>query len=98
MQPDCIAACPHLFNGALSEQLLACHEAKTGGSKQAYDEAKNKRLSGGDDFQVKLVGPGGHETHASLEDQDDGTYTVTYCVTAAGIHDLHVTLGEHCGV
>ncbi|KAL3147634.1 hypothetical protein ABBQ38_014684 [Trebouxia sp. C0009 RCD-2024] len=60
---------------------------------QAYDEAKNKRLSGGDDFQVKLVGPGGHETHASLEDQDDGTYTVTYCVTAAGIHDLHVTLG-----
>ena len=74
---------------------MPCPPANTCGSKQAYDEAKNKRLSGGDDFQVKLVGPGGHETHASLEDQDDGTYIVTYCVTAAGIHDLHVTLGEH---
>lgn len=76
-----------------SGQLLA--EANTDSSQQAYDEARNKRLSGGDDFQAKLVGPGGHETRASLDDQDDGTYTVTYCVTAAGIHDLHVTLGEH---
>lgn len=61
---------------------------------QAYDEMKNKRLSGGDDFTVKLVGPGGHETQAELQDKDDGTYLVSYCVTAAGTHDLHITIGE----
>ena len=61
---------------------------------QAYDEVKNKRLSGGDDFQVKLIGPGGHETHADLQDKDDGTYLVTYCTSAAGTHDVHVTIGE----
>ena len=55
---------------------------------------KNKRLSGGDDFRVKLVGPGGHETQAELQDKDDGTYLVSYCVTAAGIHDLHISIGE----
>ena len=55
---------------------------------------KNKRLCGGDNFQVKLIGPGGQETHADLEDKEDGTYLVTYCVTAAGAHDVHVALGE----
>ena len=55
---------------------------------------KNKRLSGGDDFQVKLVGPGGFETHADLQDKEDGTYIVTFCATAAGTHDVHVTIGE----
>ena len=55
---------------------------------------KNKRLSGGDDFRVKLIGPSGHETHADLQDKEDGTYLVTYCVTAAGAHDVHVTIGE----
>ena len=67
-------------------QLMSC--------AQAYDEVKNKRLSGGDDFQVKLIGPGGHESSADLQDKEDGTYLVTYCVTAAGAHDVHVTLGE----
>ena len=43
---------------------------------------------------MKLIGPGGHETHADLQDKDDGTYLVTYCVTAAGTHDVHVTIGE----
>ena len=60
---------------------------------QAYDELKNKRLSGGDDFRVHLLGPAGVVTHASLDDKDDGTYLVTYSCTAAGIHDLHVTIG-----
>ena len=62
--------------------------------EQAHDEVRNKRLSGGDDFRVKLIGPGGHETHASVEDKDNGTYAVTYSVTAAGDHDVHVSIGE----
>lgn len=72
---------------AVSVTELLCHA-------QAYDEVNNKRLSGGDDFQVKLVGPGGRETQAELQDQEDGTYLVFYCVTAAGTHDLHVTIGQ----
>ena len=55
---------------------------------------KNKRLSGGDDFKVNLIGPGGRETLADLEDKGDGSYLVTYLVTAAGVHDLHVTIGQ----
>lgn len=60
---------------------------------QAYDEKKNKRLSGGDDFKVRLQGPGGVITLASLEDKEDGSYLITYCCTAAGSHDLHITIG-----
>lgn len=51
-------------------------------------------MNGGDDFHVKLIGPGGQETLADLQDKEDGTYLVTYCVTAAGAHDVHVGLGE----
>jgi len=65
---------------------------------QAYDELRNKRLSGGDNFMAHLVGPAGVITHASLEDKEDGTYLVTYCCTAAGMHDLHVTIGKTAGV
>ncbi len=61
---------------------------------QAYDELRNKRLSGGDSFMAHLVAPAGVITHASLEDKEDGTYLVTYCCTAAGMHDLHITIGE----
>ncbi|DBB01026.1 TPA: hypothetical protein ACH3X1_000926 [Trebouxia sp. C0004] len=64
---------------------------------QAYDELKNKRLSGGDNFLAHLVGPAGVITHASLEDKENGTYLVTYRCTTAGMHDLHITIGgeEH---
>ncbi len=65
---------------------------------QAYDELKNKRLSGGDNFMAHLMGPAGVITHASLEDKEDGTYLVTYCCTAAGMHDLHITIGKTAGV
>ncbi len=64
---------------------------------QAYDELKNKRLSGGDNFMAHLLGPAGVTTHASLEDKEDGTYLVTYCCTAAGMHDLHITIGKTAG-
>lgn len=54
----------------------------------------NKRLSGGDIFVVKLVGPAGVETTADVADQDDGTYSVTYSCNTAGSHDVHITAGE----
>ena len=65
---------------------------------QAYDELKNKRLSGGDNFMAHLVGPAGVITHAKLEDKEDGTYLATYCCTAAGMHDLHITIGVTAGI
>ena len=62
---------------------------------QAYDELKNKRLSGGDDFRVHLTGTGGVITQASIEDKEDGIYVVSYTCTAAGAHDLHILIGKH---
>ena len=39
---------------------------------EARDDLKNKRLSGGDVFQVALKGPGGVVTYGTVQDNDDG--------------------------
>ena len=41
---------------------------------EARDEMKNKRLCGGDEFAVKLVGPGGVTVHGAVQDNEDGAH------------------------
>lgn len=60
---------------------------------QARDENGNKRLTGGDEFRVVLV----HDntstlTTATVKDECDGTHSVEYVLTVAGVYELHITL------
>ena len=59
---------------------------------QAKDELRNRRLCGGDTFEVRLEGPSSVE--GSVEDHGDGTYTASYQVCVAGGYTLSVTNGE----
>lgn len=62
---------------------------------QARDERGNKRLSGGDEFQVLLRAAGGAAAlAAAVADKGDGIYSVTYTATLAGVYQLEVTIGE----
>ena len=69
---------------------------------QARDEDGNKRLNGGDEFQVQLILHGDCANPDIAEndivslvgevvDNDDGTYEVTYLPKIAGIYELNVT-------
>ncbi|GAB4815949.1 hypothetical protein N2152v2_002995 [Parachlorella kessleri] len=63
---------------------------------QARDEAGNRRLSGGDEFQVLLTAPSA-SLAATVTDKGDGTYSVAYTATVAGVYQLSITVGaeEH---
>eukprot|EP00887_Chlorella_sp_A99_P000144 scaffold16.g144.t1 len=56
---------------------------------EARDEQGNKRLSGGDEFKVHLRGPA--SLVATVADEGDGSYAVTYTATIAGVYELHIT-------
>lgn len=62
-----------------------------GSTLQARDAISNKRLAGGDSFVAWLEGPA--TVHANVADRDDGSYSVTYCTTIAGVYQLYVTNG-----
>jgi uncharacterized protein YkwD len=60
---------------------------------QARDAAGNKVNHGGDPFQVKIAPPAGSPpVDAKIKDNHDGTYTVTYIPTHAGVHKIDATL------
>jgi hypothetical protein len=56
---------------------------------QARDEDGNRRLTGGDEFQAHLRGPA--SLVASVKDNGDGTYLVTYSARVAGVYRLDIT-------
>eukprot|EP00894_Picocystis_sp_ML_P004328 jgi/Pico_ML_1/54845/g703.t1 len=58
---------------------------------EARDELRNKRLNGGDEFTVYLVGP--NKIQATVEDNEDGTYGVEYKAEVAGQYQLHIMIG-----
>ena len=66
----------------------------------ARDEFGNERAVCGDDFQVTLSGPekpeSGAHVHGLVSENGNGTYTVEYAVTTAGLYYIAVTLqGRH---
>ena len=58
---------------------------------QAKDELNNRRLCGGDTFDIRLEGPA--SVDGSVEDHGDGTYTASYRACRAGPYTLSVTNG-----
>ncbi|KAI7844470.1 hypothetical protein COHA_001973 [Chlorella ohadii] len=62
---------------------------------EARDDGGCRRLCGGDEFQVALHGPS--EVVGEVTDNEDGTYSVCYTATAAGVYELHITVAgdEH---
>jgi len=75
---------------------------------EARDELKNKRLSGGDVFNVKLTlqqsGDASDdsapiEERATVTDNSDGTYVARFACEVAGTYACQVLIGadEHCG-
>jgi hypothetical protein len=72
---------------------------------EARDELKNKRLSGGDIFTVKLTHVDSMETddelveYGTVTDNGDGTYVAYYTCTVAGAYQCEVIIGndEQCG-
>ena len=59
---------------------------------EAFDDAQERRLGGGDPFTCCLEGP--ETLWARVEDGGDGTYLATYMPTRAGEYKLHVTIGN----
>ena len=72
---------------------------------EARDELKNKRLSGGDIFAVRLTLAGENDNddavveHGVVMDNGDGTYVAYYTCTVAGSYSCEVLIGndEQCG-
>jgi len=74
---------------------------------EARDELKNKRLSGGDLFTVRLTLAGASDDgvgdslveYGTVTDNGDGTYVAHYTCTVAGEYACEVLIGadEHCG-
>jgi hypothetical protein len=72
---------------------------------EARDELKNKRLSGGDIFTVKLTHVDTMDTpdavveYGTVTDNGDGTYVAHYTCAVAGVYACEVLIGadEHCG-
>jgi len=58
---------------------------------QAKDKDGNNMKKGGDPFEVKIQGPKG-PVPATIHDNDDGTYAVTYNPVDAGKHKIDVNL------
>lgn len=59
---------------------------------QAKDADWNNLKQGGDNFQVGVTAPDGSKAPASITDNGDGTYTVSYTPAVPGNHDVDVTL------
>jgi hypothetical protein len=59
---------------------------------QSVDLYGNEKSKGGDVWTVKLVGPG--DVEPSVQDNEDGSYTVTYETSVRAIYKLHVTLED----
>ncbi|KAI3425374.1 hypothetical protein D9Q98_009138 [Chlorella vulgaris] len=62
---------------------------------EARDDNGCLRLSGGDEFQAALTGPAA--VTIDVKDNDDGTYSLSYTATVAGVYELSITIGaeEH---
>jgi len=58
---------------------------------EARDKQGRKMPTGGDPFEVQVMGPTG-PVPATVRDNGDGTYHVDYEPTDAGVHDISVTL------
>lgn len=62
---------------------------------EAFDERRQRRLCGGDDFSVRLESAADPSavSFGTARDNGDGTYVLSYSTTAAGPHVLHILLG-----
>jgi hypothetical protein len=59
---------------------------------QSVDLYGNEKSAGGDVWTVKIIGPG--EVEATVQDNEDGTYTVSYVTVVRAVYKMHVTLDE----
>ena len=56
------------------------------------DNHGNPRTSGGDPVVAKLQNDRLQELPIELKDRDDGTYTISFCPSEAGMHKLNITI------
>jgi filamin len=59
---------------------------------QAVDGRGVARKSGGDVFEVNITGPEGDNPHATIRDNAEGTYTVTWAGKYAGLYAIRIQL------
>ncbi len=59
---------------------------------QAMDAKNNARLVGGDPFAVEITGPGEPRPTATVRDNGNGTYDVTWCTEKAGVYLVSTTM------
>jgi len=59
---------------------------------RAKDSKGNNVLRGGDAFKATLKAPGGADVPATIKDNNNGTYVVTFVPTAPGNHVLDISL------
>jgi filamin len=63
---------------------------------EAYDRLGQRIRTGGDPFQVAVKGPYNRDVDVKVQDNKDGTHTVTYVPIDKGTHTVAVTLnGAH---
>jgi filamin len=59
---------------------------------QAVDGRGVARKSGGDNFEVSIKGPEGDEPHATIRDNAEGTYTISWVGKFTGLYAVHIQL------
>jgi filamin len=59
---------------------------------QAVDGRGVARKSGGDNFDISITGPEGDNPHATIRDNAEGTYTVSWIGKYAGLYAVRIQL------
>jgi len=59
---------------------------------QAKTKGGENKIDGGDDLKAKVTGPTGNDIPATVTDNKNGTYTVSYKLTSAGKYKVNVTV------
>eukprot|EP00698_Gefionella_okellyi_P016092 TRINITY_DN457_c0_g1_i1.p1 TRINITY_DN457_c0_g1~~TRINITY_DN457_c0_g1_i1.p1 ORF type:complete len:4209 (-),score=1181.95 TRINITY_DN457_c0_g1_i1:57-12683(-) len=83
--PSCTAG-----GTGLSHGIIVNSTAKL--AIQARDKLGNERIGGGDTFLVKLTGAA--TINASVEDNDNGTYTVSFVPPTVGDYKMSITFNQ----
>lgn len=94
IQPDCMASKRCVFSGKMVDDRGGICQEMYHVEIISKDQFDNVITDGGEDFTVTMNGPPGiSSTNADVVDNQNGTYTASVAVVAAGDYTLAIVIG-----